>query len=132
MTDFTAELGSRALFPKLGARVYAAHAAISPHSLPVREAILAVTDDYAARGVGAVGGWFQAREGLRQRLATLLGADTDEVGFVRNTTEGVVAIAMGFPWRRDDRVVLYTGEFCLLYTSPSPRDRTRSRMPSSA
>ena len=24
------------------------------------------------------------------------------------------------------------GEGCLLYTSPSPRDRTRSRMPSSA
>ena len=24
------------------------------------------------------------------------------------------------------------GEHCLLYTSPSPRDRTRSRMPSSA
>ena len=23
-------------------------------------------------------------------------------------------------------------KFCLLYTSPSPRDRTRSRMPSSA
>ena len=28
------------------------------------------------------------------------------------------------------RMVGYT--FCLLYTSPSPRDRTRSRMPSSA
>ena len=28
------------------------------------------------------------------------------------------------------REVLY--QFCLLYTSPSPRDRTRSRMPSSA
>ena len=26
----------------------------------------------------------------------------------------------------------YTGKACLLYTSPSPRDRTRSRMPSSA
>ena len=25
-----------------------------------------------------------------------------------------------------------TGAACLLYTSPSPRDRTRSRMPSSA
>ena len=24
------------------------------------------------------------------------------------------------------------GDTCLLYTSPSPRDRTRSRMPSSA
>ena len=26
----------------------------------------------------------------------------------------------------------YSGMGCLLYTSPSPRDRTRSRMPSSA
>ena len=26
----------------------------------------------------------------------------------------------------------YQNYFCLLYTSPSPRDRTRSRMPSSA
>ena len=34
---------------------------------------------------------------------------------------------------RDDsvRCLLLTGA-CLLYTSPSPRDRTRSRMPSSA
>ena len=32
-----------------------------------------------------------------------------------------------------DRQFLYAiGEVCLLYTSPSPRDRTRSRMPSSA
>ena len=31
------------------------------------------------------------------------------------------------------RITNYLGEcFCLLYTSPSPRDRTRSRMPSSA
>ena len=28
--------------------------------------------------------------------------------------------------------VSYKDQFCLLYTSPSPRDRTRSRMPSSA
>ena len=28
--------------------------------------------------------------------------------------------------------ILPENNFCLLYTSPSPRDRTRSRMPSSA
>ena len=28
--------------------------------------------------------------------------------------------------------LLQNCHFCLLYTSPSPRDRTRSRMPSSA
>ena len=29
-------------------------------------------------------------------------------------------------------IVNEEGKVCLLYTSPSPRDRTRSRMPSSA
>ena len=33
---------------------------------------------------------------------------------------------------RDGTSVLAVSENCLLYTSPSPRDRTRSRMPSSA
>ena len=33
---------------------------------------------------------------------------------------------------RGGPVVLVRDEDCLLYTSPSPRDRTRSRMPSSA
>ena len=37
--------------------------------------------------------------------------------------EGVVAIAAAHSSE---------GDYCLLYTSPSPRDRTRSRMPSSA
>ena len=32
----------------------------------------------------------------------------------------------------DDRLVSGSYDSCLLYTSPSPRDRTRSRMPSSA
>ena len=32
----------------------------------------------------------------------------------------------------EDLFVHYTQVDCLLYTSPSPRDRTRSRMPSSA
>ena len=31
-----------------------------------------------------------------------------------------------------DIIVSFLMESCLLYTSPSPRDRTRSRMPSSA
>ena len=33
---------------------------------------------------------------------------------------------------KEDERSEYLKEDCLLYTSPSPRDRTRSRMPSSA
>ena len=34
--------------------------------------------------------------------------------------------------RKAIKLYLSSVNFCLLYTSPSPRDRTRSRMPSSA
>ena len=111
MQDFRAELGSRALFPKLEAEVYAAHAAISPHSLAVRQAIIEVTDSYAERGVSAVAPWFQAREGLRVKLSQLLGADPKELAFIRNTSEGVATIASAYPWEKGDGVVLYEGEF---------------------
>ena len=35
-------------------------------------------------------------------------------------------------YMRDDHCDWGSSGICLLYTSPSPRDRTRSRMPSSA
>ena len=45
-------------------------------------------------------------------------------------------VYVGWLWKEQSLVVLNAGltliYICLLYTSPSPRDRTRSRMPSSA
>ena len=52
----------------------------------------------------------------------------------RRVTEGDFSYAP--PMERDDEIGHLASSFsimtCLLYTSPSPRDRTRSRMPSSA
>ena len=47
--------------------------------------------------------------------------------YVRLYGDGKLTLARA---ARDAGVSLW--EICLLYTSPSPRDRTRSRMPSSA
>ena len=47
-------------------------------------------------------------------------------GGIRYSGDLTKAIAAGA------HAVMIGGLFCLLYTSPSPRDRTRSRMPSSA
>ena len=38
----------------------------------------------------------------------------------------------GSPWERNEDTTFDTSSLCLLYTSPSPRDRQKSRMPSSA
>ena len=52
---------------------------------------------------------------------TQITTNTDDLSYLNGLSKGDVAATA---------VADYT--FCLLYTSPSPRDRTRSRMPSSA
>ena len=49
--------------------------------------------------------------------------------------EEVEKVVMGMPSNLDGTptyLVDYINKFCLLYTSPSPRDKRQSRMPSSA
>ena len=56
------------------------------------------------------------------RVSRVLRAIQPDVVHAHNADYAVAALRLGLP-------TIYT---CLLYTSPSPRDRTRSRMPSSA
>ena len=46
--------------------------------------------------------------------------------------EGIQIDVKKFPLLKDCKINFGEPNICLLYTSPSPRDRTRSRMPSSA
>lgn len=107
----TPSLGDRSLFSTLTAKAYLAHAAISPLSQPVVEAMREVQDDYAAHGVGAFARAQVRLKHLRQGLAQLIDARAEDIGLVPNTTAGVVDIAFGLPWKRGDKVVLFRGEF---------------------
>jgi len=104
-------LGDRALFPSLEARAYLNHAGVSPASAPVLEAARAVLDDLARRGGAATAAAMGRRAALRAQVAALLGARPEDVGFTQSTSGGVQAVALCFPWRRGDRVVLFGGEF---------------------
>ena len=105
------ELGSRALFEGLETAVYANHASLSPPSRPVKDAVAAVLEGYGHQGMAWYGMEVERRERLRNRLAGLIGAAAGSVGLVANTSAGVLAIALGLPWRRGDRVLLFDGEF---------------------
>ena len=111
MNSPDARLGDRSLFPTLEADVYAAHAAIAPPSLPVREAVTSCMAEYARSGVAAVAKAAAQRDELRGRLATLFGAHPDGFAFTQNTSMGVLAVANCFPWKRGDGVILFEGEF---------------------
>lgn len=104
-------LGDRSLFPHLESRAYLNHAAVSPPSLPVQQAVAAVSDAYARRGVAAFEEWLPTRQRLRERLARLVGAAPEDIALRPNTTQGVLDIALCFPWEPGDRVLSFAGEF---------------------
>ncbi len=55
--------------------------------------------------------WAPRLRQVRRDLAALISAEQGEIAFVANTTQGVIDIAFGLPWRKGDRVVLFDGEF---------------------
>ncbi|WP_437754867.1 aminotransferase class V-fold PLP-dependent enzyme [Sorangium sp. So ce1389] len=109
--SFAAKLGDRGLFPHLAPLVYVNHAGISPPSRPVRLAMIALLDAYAAQGAAAFPAWFAQRVRLREKLGRLVGAAADDIALVQSTTRGLSDIALCYPWRPRDRVILFEGEF---------------------
>jgi selenocysteine lyase/cysteine desulfurase len=106
-----ARLGDRGLFPLLEPRAYLAHAGMSPASEPVRAAVRQAIDEGARWGAEAVRPALERRARLRARIAELLGGSPGDVALTSNTTSGIQAVALDFPWRAGDRVVLLDGEF---------------------
>lgn len=111
MSPTHAQLGNRSLFPELQARVYLAHAAVSPISTPVQQAIEQVIHSYAQQGFGAFPQWIQQRLTLKSTLSRLLHCQPEDLALVQSTTSGLLAIALCVPWQAGDAIVLTEGEF---------------------
>lgn len=104
-------LADRSLFPDLAAAAYLNHAAISPPSTRVLEAVARITSDYARRGLGALMDAFAVRDHLRGQLADLIHVPAHTIGFVPSTTRGLCDIALAINWRPGERIIVFTGEF---------------------
>lgn len=91
--------------------VFLDHAAVAPLSLPAQQAMLEWMTDQAENGVVNSSRWSRRIEQVRRLAARLLGAETDEIAFAKNTSEGLGFVAEGFPWREGDNVVTVEGEY---------------------
>lgn len=106
-----AQLGSRLEFPDLKDQAYLAHAGISPLSTPLVKAISDLAQSLACQGAGAIGLILEMRQRLHQKLGQLLQCSPQDLALTPGTSWGVLAIAQNFPWRSQDRVLLFGGEF---------------------
>ena len=67
------------------------------------------------------------KKGKYLPISITLNDELDQFG-----NQGPVIVSQSKEEREAKQAKTYLGNVCLLYTSPSPRDRQKSRMPSSA
>jgi len=61
---------------------------------------------------GYLGGrFYKHADSVRQRAAQLIGANPDEVTFIKNTSEGLSLVANGLSWNTGDNIVTTNVEF---------------------
>jgi selenocysteine lyase/cysteine desulfurase len=102
---------ARALFPGLESTTYFATNGQALLPRPTRDRLAAGIDGLMARGFAA-SAELEANVGaVRARVARLIGAEPEEIAFVRNTGEGLCLIAEQIDWRPGDEVLSFGGEY---------------------
>ena len=90
---------------------YLDHAAVGPLSGPAHAAIRQFADEAAYQGDTVWPKWAAGIERLRAQAAELIGATSNEICVIPNTSTGINLVAEGWPWRPGDSVVIPDGEF---------------------
>lgn len=98
-------------FPVVQRLKYLNHAAVAPLPRVAAEAIQYYATDAMEWGSFHYPEWMAACEGIRTELSTMIGCVPGEVAMVKNTSEGIATVQMGFPWRAGDVVVAFEEEF---------------------
>ena len=101
----------RSLFPVTEKYVYLNHAAVSPLSTRVRDAMNKLVDDVTLNGSANYGDWLEIYQRARTSAARLVGARPHEIAFMRNTSEAISAVANGLGWLAGDNIVTTAVEF---------------------
>jgi len=98
-------------FPIVATGIYLDHAGVAPVSLRVIAEVEAFLGEAAREAVIGYERWMERVEAVRALSARLIGADKDEIAFVKNTSHGISIITSGLDWRKGDNVVVFEKEF---------------------
>ncbi|WP_159500242.1 aminotransferase class V-fold PLP-dependent enzyme [Microbacterium sp. 18062] len=102
----------RSLYPGTQEAPYLDAAAVGIISSDVREAILQITADHEANGIGA---WIAGADPQKalavERLAALVNGSRSSIALTQNTSTGLAIVANGIQWRHGDNIVVPVNEF---------------------
>jgi selenocysteine lyase/cysteine desulfurase len=101
----------REQFPVIKNLAYFDHAAVAPVHLRTREALNDYIQDLLLYGDRNYAGWHQKSEEIRKGMAEFIGATSDEIAFIKNTSQGLSLVANGLDLKKGDNVVIPDVEF---------------------
>jgi len=101
----------RSQFASISHLTYLNSAAVSPLPRSAVEAIQWQLNDVSTAGGLGYQGWIDTKKRARGLLSNMLGVRSDQVAFMRNTSDGLATIANGLTWRPGDNIVSFAGEF---------------------
>lgn len=98
-------------FPITEQGIYLDHAGVAPVSLRVKKEVECFLTEAAGKAIMNYDSWMERVEDVRSGCARLVGADTEEIAFVKNTSHGISIVAGGLDWREGDNVLVFEREF---------------------
>lgn len=101
----------RELFPALKNYTYLNSAAVSPIPTTAINAVNNQLNDVASHGSEHYNDWIATKNRARVLLADMLNVAADDVGFMRNTSDGFASVANGIDWKPGDNIVTFEKEF---------------------
>lgn len=101
----------RALFPAATCSTYLNSAAMAPLPTLTVRAVSSQLEDVSAHGAANFADWSSTKDRCRELTATMLGVRSNEIAFMRNTSDGLCSVAAGMKWAKGDNIVSIAGEF---------------------
>lgn len=87
------------------------HAGVSPVSRRVAAAVTSFIAEATVMDAATQRRWEERTEAVRAGFARLVHAQSGEIAFVKNTSEGLSLVAAGLDWRAGDNAITVEGEY---------------------
>jgi len=101
----------RGLFPAASKYTYLNSAAVAPLPVSAVHAVAAQLRDASCNGSINMADWAITKGRVRAAVAEMLGVESDEIAFLRNTSDGLSGVASGMKWSKGDNIVSFAREF---------------------
>ncbi|MEZ5428246.1 MAG: aminotransferase class V-fold PLP-dependent enzyme [Pyrinomonadaceae bacterium] len=101
----------RELFPITKNYTYLNSAAVAPLPTVSVEAVTSQLLDVSEGGSIGYAKWVDTKKRARTIISKMLGAQPEQIAFMRNTSDGFSTVANGLNWREGDNIVSFAKEF---------------------